>query len=146
MLTAALNHPSMFPVWIQQATLVLRELVIMAALAASLIKIMQTPSMQTFFRAARTMFERIGLYLKKQMHDPTAPPKPGRIALFANIAIAYLMSGLLVFIAVCFTVLWACMHERISGEKTVVLFAYIFLCWYVAAVLKAQGGRDRMNL
>jgi hypothetical protein len=146
MITAALNHLSTFPVWIQQVTLVLRGLVIMAALAASLIKIMQTPSMQAFFRATRTLFERIGLYLKKQMDDPTAPRKPGRIALFANIAIAYLMSGLLVFIAVCFTVLWACLHQRISVEKTLVLFAYIFLCWYVAAVLKAQGGRDRMKL
>jgi hypothetical protein len=48
-----------FPTWVQQATLLLCGLVVMAALSAWLIKIMQTPAMQRFWG---TFGETIGAH------------------------------------------------------------------------------------
>jgi arginine exporter protein ArgO len=80
------------------------------------------------------------------MDDPIKRPRAERIARYSGIAIAYLMSGLLVLIAVSFTILWALMHAHIPLLKTCLLCGFVFVCWYMAAVLKAQAGRDRMKL
>jgi hypothetical protein len=146
MIPFVLRHLSVFPAWLQLSTSVLCGLVVNLFLIAWVVKILQTPSMQKQFESLWMFFARIGRYLAEQMKDPIARPRAERIACYIGIGIAYVMSGMLVFIAVSFTVLWALMHSRISFSNTLMLFAFIFLCWYMAAVLKAQGGRERMLL
>jgi len=88
----------------------------------------------------------MAIYLKRADGRPDQAPESRANCRYSGIAIAYLMSGLLVLIAVSFTILWALMHAHIPLLKTCLLCGFVFVCWYMAAVLKAQAGRDRMKL
>ena len=146
MIALALKYLTVFPAWIQQTVLVLCGLVFIAALTALLIKILLTPPIQICFRSLGSLSVRFGIYLTKQMDDPSRRSGENRVILYLDVVLAYLMSGLLVSIAVSFTTLWALRHGSLSAMNTSVLLGYIILCWVVAAVLKAQGGRQRMKL
>ena len=146
MLSIALKYLSVFPVWIQQPVLILSGLVLIAALTASLVKIVLTPSMQKFFRTLSSWSTHLGTYLKEQMDDPTRKPGESRAIQYVDIAMTYLLLSLILSIVPLFGLGLVIYHSSISVVQIFVMFGVMILCFIMARVLKAQGGRQRQKL
>jgi hypothetical protein len=146
MLTVVLNHLSLFPEVIQHAILIAWGLLLVGVPLVGLIKMLQTRPMEVFFKGAHTPLLRLSHHLVDLMADPIEYPRIKRALVYADVAVTYLMAAMLALIATIFTFLGAWAHGRLSVPGALGLLAYVFLCWCVATVLRAQAGRDRVKL
>jgi len=144
--TFVLEHLNAFPEWYRVLFLGVWGGLLILVPIYSIIKILQSPPMLSFFRATPDALKRMGAFLQYQIDDPIKFPKIQRVLGYVMVAQSYLMSGLLF---VCFLVLvlaWGMAAEKFSMLEHVGIIGFSFICAYWAAVLKTQGSRELLKI
>lgn len=140
-----LNTLSMFSPWFQQVLIISLGAVVLATCIARLIKVCQSPSVVSFLAAIFRTVSKLGAFLQRQIDDPFKYPKVERFLQYATIIHSYAMSALLLFYFTTLVIL-AGLYLNPSSVNYWAVIAFSFLCVYMAAVLKAQAGRERVKL
>lgn len=144
--TFVLEHLSVFPEWYRMLLLGIWGGLLLLIPLYSIIKIIQSPPMIFFFRAAPEALRRIGAFLQYQIDDPIKFPKIQRALEYVMVVLSYLVSGMLFLCFLVLVLAWAAATKKFSVLEHVGVIGFSLVCAYWAAVLKTQGSRELLKL
>jgi len=150
MLTFVFENLRVFPEWFQNLLLIAWGGLLLIVPLFTVIKILQSPAMLSFFRATPGAAKQVGSFLQYQIDDPIKFQKVLRALEYVTVISSYILAAwaFLWFLFLVFAWAWVCT----TTTKPISLFAHAgilgfsFLTAYFAAVLKTQGSRGLLKL
>ena len=144
--TFVLEHLNIFPEWYRVLLLGVWGGLLLLVPLYSMIKILQSPPMRSFFRAAPEALKRIGAFLQYQIDDPIKFPKIQRALEYVLVVQSYLLAGTLFLCFLLLVLAWAAAATKFSVLEHIGVIGFSLICAYWAAVLKTQGSRELLKL
>jgi len=146
MLTFVFEYLRVFPEWYQNLLLGVWAGLLLIVPLFTIIRILQSPTMLSFFRATPRAAKQVGAFLQHQIDDPIKFPKVQRVLEFAMVGLSYLLAGWLFLLFLVLVIAWASATKPLSVFEHAGILGFSLLCSYWAAVLKTQGSRGLLKL
>lgn len=146
MLTIVFEHLRAFPEWYQNLLLGAWGGVLLIVPLFTIIRLLQSPTMQSFFRATSIAAKQFSAYLQHQIDDPIKFPKVARALDYMMVVLSYLLAGWLFLLFLVMVIGWASATKPLSVFEHMGILGFSLFCSYWAAVLKTQGSRGLLKL
>lgn len=146
MLTIVLEHLRVFPEWYQSLLLSAWGGLLLIVPLFTIIKILQSPAMLSFFRATPKAAKQVGAFLQHQIDDPIKFPKVLRVLEYVMVVLSYLLAVWLFLLFLVLVIGWASATKPLSVFEHAGILGFSLFCSYWAAVLKTQGSRGLLKL